>query len=411
MNTTEHFRHLTRTTLAGAALVLATGGLSAQDAQDDRWLPWTGCWLADEDNAGLLCVQQAEGGVEFLSVGEEGVISDESIIADGRPRPLNDEACEGTTTAEFSPDGERVYLREEVDCDGTLQVSTGLIAMVAPGTWVDIRGLEDGAAVWSRTFQRVTDEFATQRGFPDANNENDFRSRLLRWQASEPSSLNDIIDVYQRTGPGVTKAWVAEQLDPFPVDSDALIALDEAGVPGDVIDIVVAHAFPDKFVLADNVGQQPRRAAESGPRAVMVPTGYGGVAYVGIDPFYNSGYWSPWSYRAFRPFYNSYGWDRWGYGYGGYGFPYRERIIVVRPSTDVPDSGDTYRRARPTPGGGYTYGGSRPSAGTRAGGSTGGASAAPSRGAASVGTRGVAGGRSTGRTAVPRRTGGGGGLF
>ena len=410
MNDIDHLRHLARSVLAGAALLLVTSGLSAQDTQDNRWLPWTGCWLAGEEDGGLLCVQQADGGVEFLSVGESGVVSEESIIADGQPRAVDDQTCEGTTTAEFSADGERIYLREEVDCTGTLQASTGLIAMVAPGTWVDIRGLEDGAAVWSRTFRRVTDEFATSRGFPDANNEGDFRSRLLRWQASEPSDLDDIMDVYDRTGPGVTQAWISEQLDPFPVDSDALVSLHEAGLPDDVIDVVVAHAFPEKFVLADNAGRQPQRVASRRTTSVGVPNGYGGVAYVGVDPFYMNGFWSPWGFRGFQPFFNNFGWDRGGFGFGGFGgfgFPYRERVIVVRPNSNGPDMGGENRRVRPRPGGGYSYGGTRAGSGGQAR-TSGAPAAATSGGGSRVGSGGVSGGRSTGRTAKPRRTGGGG---
>ncbi len=398
-------RYLSRLAVAGVMLAIGVGVGSAQDAPDNRWLPWTGCWLAEEQGGNLLCVQQAEGGVEFLSVGEEGVVSQESIIADGQPRTIDSEDCEGSTTARFSEDGERIYLREEVDCAGQRQVSTGLIAMISPGTWVDIRGLEDGRAVWSQSFRRVTDEFATSRGFPDANNEEDFRARLLRWQVSEPSDLNDLREVLLATGPTVTQAWVVEQLEPFPLDADALLALRDDGVPGDVIDVVVAHAFPDEFRLANNA--TPQRRAPDAARTAVVPNRYGGVAFVGIDPFYAGGYWSPWGFRAggFHPYgYRS--WDRWGYGYGGYGWGYRERIIIVeRNDDDTPFPGTGSNGLRPRPGGGYASGN---------GGSSGAqprASVGTSSRPAAVSGGGVSGGRSTGRTAKPRRTGGGEGLF
>lgn len=401
MTMTTCSRYLSRLAVAGVMLAIGAGVGSAQDAPDNRWLPWTGCWLAEEQGGNLLCVQQAGGGVEFLSVGDDGVISQESIIADGQPRTIDDEDCEGTTTARFSDDGERIYLREEVDCAGRRQVSTGLIAMISPGTWVDIRGLEDGRAVWSQRFERVTDEFATSRGFPDANNQDDYRARLLRWQVSEPSDLNDLREVLLATGPTVTQAWVVEQLEPFPLDADALLALRDDGVPGDVIDVVVAHAFPDEFRLANNATPRRRASAASPTRPVAVPNGYGGVAYVGIDPFYGGGYWSPWSYRAggFQPFAYR-GWDRWGYGYGGYGWGYRERIIIVERNDDgrYPDS----NRVRPRPGGGY-YSGNGGSSGAQPR-----ASVGTSRRPATVSGGGVSGGRSTGRTAKPRRTGGGG---
>ena len=388
-------RHLTRTALAGGILLLSASAVAAQDAAPDtRWLPWTGCWQAADTDSGLLCVQQADGGVEFLSVGEEGVISDETIVADGVTRPIQDETCEGTTFAEFSQDSERVYIREVIDCNGSRQVSTGLIAMVSPSEWVDIRGSESGDAVWARSFQRVTDEYATSRGFPEANNDDDLSARMLRWRASEPSNFDDLMEVYDRTGSSVTRAWVAEQLDAFPVSADALVALQDAGLPDDVIDMVVAHAFPDEFVLARG-GDYERRPSD-------VTRGRAGAAvgYVGIDPFYR-GYWSPWSYR----YRGLYGFGDPFFG-GGFGFPYRDRIVIVE-RRNIPRNSPNAGYVRPRPGGGYSWGGGSSSGGAQPARVSGGSGSTTRAG---VSSGGVSGGRSTGRTAKPR-TSGGGGMF
>jgi hypothetical protein len=267
--------------------------------------------------------------------------------------------------------------------------------MVSPSEWVDIRGSETGEAVWARTFRRVTDEFATSMGFPDANNEDDLSARMLRWRASEPSDFDDLLEVYARTGSGVTRAWVAEQLDPLPVNADALVALEDAGVPVDVIDVVVAHAFPDEFALARS-GDYERR-----PSDVTRTRGAGvGIGYVGVDPYYR-GYWSPWSYR-YRGLY--------GYGYGsGWGYPYRDRIVIVE-RRNIPDTntGSSAGYVRPRPGGGYAWGGgSTGSGGAQPARASGGSGSTTRAGVSSAG--GVSGGRSTGRTAKPRTSGGGGG--
>lgn len=393
MNMFTHLRHLTRAALAGGLLLVSGSALAAQDAAtDSRWLPWTGCWQATGTDTGLLCVQQADGGVEFLSVAEEGVVSDETIVADGQPRPIEDETCEGTTTAEFSRDGERVYLREEIDCDGTREVSTGLIAMISPNEWVDIRGSETGEGVWTRIFRRVTDEYATSRGFPDANDDDDLSARMLRWRASEPSDFDDLMEVYERSGSAVTRAWVAEQMDPFAVSADALVELDEAGLPDEVIDVVVAHAFPERFALARGEGYERR------PSDVTRTRPYGGSAWVGIDPW--AGYWSPWSYR-YRGFWG----NRFGYPYGGgWGWGYGGGIVIV-DRTDQPSRPGDSRQVRPRPGGGYTWSGGSSGGGTQPARVSGGGG--PTR--TTVSSGGVSGGRSTGRTAKPR-TGGGGEL-
>jgi len=369
-----------------AALLWLPSAVDAQEV-DARWLPWTGCWQAVDDSSGLLCVELADGGVEFLSVGDEGVVSEETIVADGVARAIDDEVCSGSQSADFAPDGERIYLVEELACGDQLQMVNGVIAMVSPSEWVDIRGSDTGRGVYSRTFRRVSDEFATSRGFPDANNDDDLTARMRRWAVSEPSSLSDIVEVLERTGPGVTRAWVVEQIDPFPVDSEFVIALDEAGVPHDVIDVVVAHAFPGDFALADNRGERRPSDRVSGGRE-------GG--YVGVDPWV--GYWSPWSWR-YRPYGYAYGWDRWGYPYG---WPYRERVIVVN-RTGGSGGFDRSNGVRPIPGGGYA----RPDRGSSGGGSQPARVSGGSRSGGSVSSGGVSGGRSTGRTAKPRRTGGG----
>ncbi len=385
-------RIVTPAALAGGILLASSAAVSAQDTTPDtRWLPWTGCWQAADADAGLLCVQQADGGVEFLSVGEEGVISDETIVADGQIRAIEDETCEGTTSAEFSPDSERVYLRESIDCNGSREVSTGLIAMVSPSEWVDIRGSESGEAVWTRTFRRVSDEYATSRGFPDANNDDDLSARMLRWRASEPSNFDDLMEVYARTGSGVTRAWVAEQLDPLPVNAATLVELDEAGLPEEVIDVVVAHAFPDEFALARS-GDYERRPSDV---ARAYPAG---VAYAGVDPWFG-GFWSPWSYR-----YHGFG-GFGGFGFrGGWGWPYNDRIIIVE-RRDIPGGGSNAGFVRPRPGGGYSWGGGSSGGGAQPARVSGGGGTTRT-GVSSSG--GVSGGRATGRTAKPRRTGGGG---
>jgi len=368
------------------AILASTPVATAAQEVDDRWLPWTGCWQAESD--GLLCIEMADGGVEFLSVGDEGVVSEQSIVADGVARPIEDETCSGTEAAEFSLDGERVYLREDVTCGAQSQIVHGVIAMLSPSEWVDIRGADNGRGVYSRTFRRVSDAFATSRGFPDANNDDDLTARMRRWAVSEPSDIDDLLEVLDRTGEGVTSAWVLEQIDPFPVNAEFLVALDEAGIPDDVIDVMVAQAFPNEFYVADNGAGRRSSAGLAGGSGAFV----GGSPFLVGDPFFN-----PWSWR-YRGFGNAFGWGP-GFGVGGFGFgwPFNERVIVVRRSGDFPTT--TRNGVRPVPGGGYV--------GTNRGSSGGSVSrAAPPRTSVSSGSAG----RSTGRKAKPR-TGGGGGPF
>lgn len=359
-----------------AALIALPSALQAQ-ADDGRWLAWAGCWEGTDATAMLLCVEPVEGGVNLVSV-EGDSRSVETIIANGMPQPIESDRCSGTRTAEFSADGERVYLREEVECGGVTAELTGMIAMISPTEWVDIRGAADRPDAVSRTFRRASETRAREAGFGTLQSADALATRMMRWQASEPTSFDDLLEVYGHIGEGATRAWVVEQIDPFPVDADALVRLADAGVPDRVIDVVVAHAFPDRFVLGE--GAPSERAGPSSNRGDP----YGRNAYPAYGRYgygsYGFGWGSPYNY---------------GYGYG-YGYPYRDRFIVVqryRPRTDVPQN--LSPRVRPMPGVGYT--GGRPS--------TSSSGASSSQGAAA--SSGSSRGRSTGRTAKPR-TGGGG---
>ncbi|MDT8368375.1 MAG: hypothetical protein RQ745_04170 [Longimicrobiales bacterium] len=374
--------------LLALVLAAAPSPSTAQDT-DTRWRPWTGCWNSVDDAEALLCVEPAEGGIEFLTVSDGGTLVQEEIIADGSVQTLDLEGCEGVRRAEFSRDGERIYLRDEIDCNGTREVVTGVIAMIAPEEWIDIRGSIDGRGLWSRTFRRVSDAEATAHGFPDANDPDDLSVRLMRWRASEPSDFADLIEVHERTGEGVTRAWVSEQLDPFPVNADALLSLSRAGVPESVIDVVVAHAFPERFVLAEEPGRQAREGED--PRTARAFT------YVTLDPYYGS-------FGSLHGFNSA----RFGHGFGSHfggfgphfgGSFFHDRTIFVERRRNDPDASNG---VRPVPGGGF---GRRGPGGNSTG------TAIPrdaGMGAQSIGSgASYSGERSTGRTA--RRRGGGGG--
>jgi hypothetical protein len=361
---------------------------SAQDLDDSRWLPWVGCWeTADATSETLMCVQPAEGGVELVAIAEDGPATVEALVADGRGQPLETDQCEGARFAEFSADGERVYLREEIDCNGSREVVTGVIAMVSPTIWVDIRGAQDRPDVWGRTFRRATSERAAEAGFASAHLEEDLAARMMRWRASEPSNFDDVIEVYDRTGAGVTRAWVMEQLDPFAVNADALVRLADAGVSESVIDVMVATAFPEYFAFGDRSRLDRQRPVQT---AGMSPAFIGG-GFVGSR-------WGPWG-GGFSPW--GFGLDPWGFGFSPWGFGggwgWGPRGIIVNRAGGF-FGGGTVRQGnngvRPLPGGGYT----------RRGGTSG-------TGSISRGTPARGGGASAPprRTAKPR-TGGGGGI-
>lgn len=410
-----------------AGLILLAGTvpspLSAQD-MDSRWLPWLGCWEAAEagEEVPLICVRPAaEGsGVEFVSWFEGEGTASETILADGVPRNAEREDCQGMEEARFSADGRRIFLKSEYVCDGGVERrASGILAMVNPMEWVDIKAV-DGSP-WVLRYRLARASRVQEAGLENVVASRATAVKGARIAASAPLTEDNIIEAAQRAEGAAVEALIVEKGDAFAVDADMLIRLDDAQVPAGVIDLVVAISHPERFAVKSGAVPVQEYADDTmTPRRQM----YMGVGF--YDPFYSGRYgYSPFYYGAYG--YGGYG--GYGYGYGGYGgygygygYGYRPAPIVVTPvptgsmirgqgaTRGGAGSGYTGRTARPR-GGSASSGGSRSpsSPAVRSGGSSSGRTAKP-RGGGSVSSssgRSSSSGSSAARTAV-RRTGGGG---
>jgi hypothetical protein len=98
-----------------------------------------------------------------------------------------------------------------------------------------------------------------------------------------------VIEALRVVDPAVVEAMLLESDASFGIDSDLLLHLDAAGVPNEVIDLMVALSFPDYFVVeGGSITRQPE--------------------------VYYGGYWSPWyPYYGYGHYYH----HRYGYGHGG----------------------------------------------------------------------------------------------
>src|SRR5262245_2558089 len=141
---------MTRLSLAlTAGLLVAAGSGTSAAAQtpapqsaraDPRWSSWLGCWeLSDEsvddgsaaiarllgvppprrrENAGaVVCVAPApDGGAVMTTYIDDRPVLSETIVADGKTRPLTEPGCQGQQRAEWSTLGARVYASAEITC-------------------------------------------------------------------------------------------------------------------------------------------------------------------------------------------------------------------------------------------------------------------------------------------------------
>ncbi len=392
-----------RKTMAGA---LFAGGMllagmvpqavSAQE-MDARWLPWIGCWEAAEaaEESPMLCVRpdRAGEGVEFVTWAGDEVISTEIIRADGVARQATREGCRGVEEARFSRDGKRVYLRSSYTCeDGGEQSATGILAMMNPMEWADIKVVGAGGerTPWALRYRLARSGKVSAAGMENLVAPRAMAVKEARILASGPLTVDDVLDAAESVDPEGVETLIMEKGDPFDVDSETLLALADAGVAQGVIDLVVAVSFPERFaVRAGAVREVPREPGQNvRPGVYGRPMGWG---------FFN-----PFFYDSFYSGYGYYPYGGYGYGWSS-GYYYRPTTVIVEPVTSGSGS------ARMVKGRGYTRGGSPSSSGPGTVGS--GSRSGSGGGAVRSSGGGSSGGSSSGsgRRAV-RRGGGGGGI-
>ena len=365
-----------------------------------RWLPFLGCWRPADERAPeqgvLVCVVPAgANSARMMTMAGEQSVIDETFVADGVRRPVVEPGCRGTRTSDWSRRG-RLLSAADLACEGQpARNVSGLSFIALGGDWVDIQAVTTG----DREIVRVRRYRRTGELPPDASlltpQVTARATQSLDAARLAPFTLDDVIEVSGKVSSGALEAAIVETQAIFPLNSRTLIALDDAGVADNVIDLMVAQTFPKQFQVRRRGG-----GSSSGSWA-----GYGGVGWdwYGFDPFYS--YYAPVGYGY---------WNRFGDYYYG---PGQGVFIVPGDGGLAAPSGE---HGRVVNGGGYTQVSPRDpvvtgNAGTRgrsagdggsgtSGGfsSSGGSSDSGSSGVSSGGYSSGGGGGDGGRSAVPR---------
>ena len=403
------------------------GGPAASPAVDQRWLPWLGCWRLVEEAGALpeaagdfsafadsvmVCVTPAappapatDVVVTTLADGERMLA--ETLSADGVEHPVDQSECRGRRRIGWSDDGARLFTRAELTCsardDARRLSAVGLMA--DSRTWLALELVEAGdrAAVTAKRYRRTGDVTTLGAAGPTLTADLLARARTAAGRTGDADlSIDAVIEAAAALEPAVLEALLVETGTMFDLDGRTLIRLDDGGVPGDIIDMLVALSFPDDFEV--------RRSASGGGGGGGFLGGWGGYGYDAWYPYYAApfGYYYGWS-----PYRSLYGWGDYYYvDPGYYGLPgssisdapdvsqgrVYEGYGYTRVATPRDDGGGRRARPRGTGGGGAFAGGG--SGGGRSGGSSGGGTVS-SGGYTSSG--GSSSGGSSGRTASPRR--------
>ncbi|MCY4506691.1 MAG: hypothetical protein OXG35_06990, partial [Acidobacteria bacterium] len=240
--------------------------------------------------------------------------------------------------------------------------AVGLMANSRTGLALELVEAGERAAVTVRRYRRTGDVTTLSAAGPTLTADLLARARTAASRTGDADlSIDAVIEAAAAVDPTVLEALLVETGTMFDLDGRTLIRLDDGGVPGDIIDMLVALSFPDDFEV--------RRSATGGGGGGGFLGSWGSYGYDAWYPYYAApfGYYYGWS-----PYRSLYGWgdyyyvDRGYYGYGpgsfitdapdvsegrvyeGYGY-----TRVARPQDD---GGGRRARPRATSGGG-TFGG------------------------------------------------------
>ena len=431
MRTMQRALHMTLGVLVALALpAAAQDGTPRQsttadvDLTDARWLPWMGCWQlweeqvdeAAEDGAvfperTIVCLTPAAdgSGARLTARSDSEILVERTLVADGVRHALTEGDCTGWERREWSDDGRRLFTRGEVRCgtDEPRRMS-GISMLANRSTWVDIQSVSVG--------DRGHMEIRRYNPARDAERSDDVRLpatpgaiRDARQSVAGQLTVSSVREAAAKAESAVVEALLTETQPRLALDSATLVDLDEAGVDGSVIDVLVALAYPDRFVV------ERRRSGGRGGGG----SGVGWGSFSPLSPMYSGVYGAPFGYsylgwRGYDSWRNAYWYNP--YYYNGWGVP----AMAI-------DGADDSGGARAVNGVGYTRvsqrapvprdsggvssssGGSRGGSSGRTGGrvtsggfSRGGGGGSSSGGGGSSGSSSSGGGGGGGRTPVPR---------
>jgi len=341
--------------------------------QDTRWLPWVGCWdgasdsgLADEGFLVCFSLLPNDGGVEIVTYSEGVVTARETLRADGAAVAIEEGGCTGTRQARWSSDDRRVLLESTMDCGvGVTRSARGMLSVLPEGRgWAEIHAVHAGGEtpiVGIRTFtpSHPGDLIAWGIANPVAGQE--LAAQTARTQAGRSLSIDAVVEISDHAGAAVAGTLIAERGEPFRLDASTLRAMAAQGVPSEVLDVMVAVTWPERFAITGGAGdpQATPRPAEpqvrsTAERAVAPwPGPSGGVVYRG---------YSPWGYSYYDSYRYGYGYS-YGYGYGRGGLGSRwdypgyphftgpSVIVIERPQVEARSSILSRERGAVTGGG------------------------------------------------------------
>lgn len=446
---------LSRAAASGLLLFAGVALAAAVEAQtpDSRWQPWLGCWTAGNTSglgspetnvaAGLVCVvPSANGaGVDLATVANGVVAHRERVNPTGARTPKTVDGCPGWESATWSADGRRLLLRSELVCANNVTVrGSGVFAISSKGEWILVQGNTVGANATARVVRYQAAGLELERAAGGKVDDSapvhlvtatpGLSARSARIAAGDAVQPDDVLEVARLVDGPVAEAWLNEINQRFSVNAAQLVRLADAGLPPNMVDLMVALSYPQRFAL-ERTERTPEELGNRGS-AYGSGSGYSGISgrRGGFDTRWDCGYGSRMlSYGYYGDscypgfyglsalgYYGAYGYGAYGYGpygYGAYNNGYyfgRQPLVIIQRGSSV----SSQPRGRAVNGSGYTRGSGEPasrggssasdrapSSSTSSGSRSGSSSSGASTSTGSTGSGSSSGGDRTAKPRVP----------
>ncbi len=244
--------------LASALRASEEQNLESHENLDVRWLPLIGSWRLTSNTINtmqtplkeeyLLTIHPGDDGnsVTIESTRNQAPMFEERIEADGLRHPLDKDGCTGWYSYTWSDNGTRLLFNGESSCaDNLSQKISGISLIDTIGDYVDIKLLKSGneKAVTIRRYLKTDIDIGAPAPLILSKA---FKGRIA---VGKKFSIDEVIELSNKLEPELLETALVEMNNSFPINSKQLIRLSNANVPSQVVDLMVALSFPEKFTV------------------------------------------------------------------------------------------------------------------------------------------------------------------
>lgn len=201
----------------------ATATTASAQTSDPDWLPWLGCWRAEEAPANeALCIVREDTGVRLITL-ESGAVRGESrIITDGRTRAVRQDGCNGTELAHWSADGRRVFLNSDLKCEGDIgRKASGLFVITGPAEWLSVQAVTIDGKTAARTVRyRAIDPVGVPSSVSRSVGTSRAQAAQARRAALAPIDAQDVDEAVNSIDAVAVQEWLSATGQPFELAGD-----------------------------------------------------------------------------------------------------------------------------------------------------------------------------------------------